>query len=947
MSEDVTARIMRMAEQIRAQRTGVQAPPTAATQPEQSFARQALGVVTAPFRFFQEAVLEPLASVAAAPIVPDLKPLPGESFFERKRREYEMWDAPRGAKFGLELLVDPLNILLPGSGLVRKGLTAVGLKAAGKVVAEKAALTPMKAKIALSMKAAFGLRKEVKAAIKAGRGQRLPGQQEAAREAIEQGKSLEDILKAAKGEGGEFARPQIERLNLLDDEAKEMMIEVFDYTKSNLKHFDRITAGDAFSKIMVGAAPTPHDLRILGKALKIEVPEVMNLTNWEKALSFLNLPRALLASFDISFPLRQGIMLVGHPVQFAQMWKPMIKAFGSRKAFDASIESIKLSEPRLFDKFIKKGLNLTDLGEQEEFLTPLANKLIGLKESQRGFITAGNELRWRVAYKTAKNWEAAMAKGINIPDEQWDILVNFLNYATGKGSLGSFQKYAASFNAVLFAPLYTISRPQAFYQLFRGGRVTTEVVEGVTLKGAALWGQATPVRKLIAKDLAAFVGTGVTALSLLRLAGAEVELDPRSSDFGKYKIGNTRGEFWGGFQQIARYTAQLMTGQRKKTGTGEIVGIDRTDVVFRFLQSKLSPTAGLTVDILKGETFIGEELRGEAEFVGEQIFNRMAPLFIQDMIEAVDDQGYIGGFAALPGVAGVGVNTFSDIRGVQDFVAKKQFGTLYSELNLGEKRLVNDADEVKAAKDEMEMRGGGIDIETQQKNAFQFHAQRKTELEAGLRENIDAGADGPALKDFIQEFNRAVNNSSETVFTDDILALGDKPSELPIEDILGERYWFTNIEQDKMTGALDYRTWQQTRAEVVREAQRLGVSVEYVTGRGPGNFYDKRVADPVVKDVVTRYSEDMQKLQPYFGIRDQVFDMIGSTYGQQGIDIWNRYHREDALGHNTVTKQMRLRYPFISKANSLIRQMKLQMRGQNPEIDALVMRWYGAATIGR
>ena len=68
---------------------------------------------------------------------------------------------------------------------------------------------------------------------------------------------------------------------------------------------------------------------------------------------------------------------------------------------------------------------------------------------------------------------------------------------------------------------------------------------------------------MVARDLAIFVGTGVSILAALKLSGAaDVEVDPRSANFGKVRVGNTRLDFWCGYTPIARLAAQLMTEAR-------------------------------------------------------------------------------------------------------------------------------------------------------------------------------------------------------------------------------------------------------------------------------------------------------------------------------------------------------------------------------------------------
>jgi hypothetical protein len=97
-----------------------------------------------------------------------------------------------------------------------------------------------------------------------------------------------------------------------------------------------------------------------------------------------------------------------------------------------------------------------------------------------------------------------------------------------------------------------------------------------------------------------------------------VELDPRSSDFGKIKVGNTRFEVFGGQSGILTLAARILTLSTKKGGkvtpmnerdrNGKLkFGADTAlDMVESFFENKLSPIAGVGRDYLKGETFDGK-----------------------------------------------------------------------------------------------------------------------------------------------------------------------------------------------------------------------------------------------------------------------------------------------------------------------------------------------------
>ncbi len=197
-------------------------------------------------------------------------------------------------------------------------------------------------------------------------------------------------------------------------------------------------------------------------------------------------------------------------------------------------------------------------------------------------------------------------------------------------------------------------------------------------------------------------------LSMFKLAGEDVELDPRSSDFGKGRIGRARFDFWGGFQPLARYTAQLLSGEFKSTRTGKTFPTDFEGLVIddprapeniprrekiargaaptvkQFLRSKLAPgPASLAVNELTGRTFLGDPLdqpqqrgrppepfRSGFQAVGadtartEQVLEQVTPLFMVDLADAVEEFGIPGGIsAALPGLLGVGVQVFEPQEG--------------------------------------------------------------------------------------------------------------------------------------------------------------------------------------------------------------------------------------------------------------------------------------------
>jgi len=423
--------------------------------------------------------------------------------------------------------------------------------------------------------------------------------------------------------------------------------------EANLKPFEELNTKLALEKVLMGQLPTTGEIdrlqRVFGPELAKALWGKQGLGSrlWQELWDALNIPRSVMSAYDISAPLRQGAPLaVRHPKEWFSSIKPMLRAF-AREDWAAEIDNA-LKEGPAFERAQRAGLYQAEWGpmatlaqREERYLVTqrtIASKLLralpGVRMSERAYVTFLNKLRRGVFDTQVGMWDKI---GIADPVAEAE-LAGAINPASGRGSLGALTPMAQPLSGGFFAPRLVLGRIQ--YPL-------------------SVFAKSPQVRRLVAEELLAFVGTGTSILALLKLSGAaDVQLDPRSSDFGKARIGHTRIDFWGGYQPLVRYTAQLLTGQRKSIGTQEIVPADRKQVFTRFLQSKLSPQAGAAIDIWRGETYMGEDITSEPTSVRTQLFNRLTPLFLQDMTDAIRDNGVRGAVIAAPGVLGVGVQTF-------------------------------------------------------------------------------------------------------------------------------------------------------------------------------------------------------------------------------------------------------------------------------------------------
>ena len=444
----------------------------------------------------------------------------------------------------------------------------------------------------------------------------------------------------------EFTPPE---LQFDEAEVKQLYNIIND---SNLSYFKKQNTADALSTLLSGQIPTNRELKLVEKVFGPELAKAIwdkrlqGTKAWRMTLNILNLPRAFKCMWDLSGYLRQGgILFWGQPKQSIPIMGSMVKAFFSEESarqLDEVIHSSQYAELReeaglyiapLFEEHVR-------LGEREEpWMTEFAKDIPLLRHSERAYIICLNLLRANVFDSYARTWE-----GTGKTMEDYKKLARAINIMTGRGYLGKLSGMAEILNAIFFSPRYIASRVQM-------------PIEVLTTTPA--------VRKMMVRNILAWVAGSFAIMGLMAVAvkaftdeDASMENDPRSADFGKLKIGNTRLDWWVGFQQYARAICQIITGMRKVSTTGKLTKVQRDQILWQFTKGKLSPVAGLVMDILAGETYMGDELSLKPAAIQQQAKERLAPMFIQDMIEAVNDSGIMGGLLALPGLFGVGIQTY-------------------------------------------------------------------------------------------------------------------------------------------------------------------------------------------------------------------------------------------------------------------------------------------------
>ena len=180
-------------------------------------------------------------------------------------------------------------------------------------------------------------------------------------------------------------------------------------------------------------------------------------------------------------------------------------------------------------------------------------------------------------------------------------------------------------------------------------------------------GKTSYIRKTVAKEMARWLAAEASVYMLVHLYKEmsdddeiTVETDPRSSDFGKYRIGETRIDPWGGLAQFAVLLSRLRTGETKNL-KGEVSkirgpearkGSTGYNVVVDFARGKFNPFASLVTDyLLAGQNVIGESrelpksVGDTPRFAGEMLGNYFAPMLPLAIYQNLRDQGFSKGAA--------------------------------------------------------------------------------------------------------------------------------------------------------------------------------------------------------------------------------------------------------------------------------------------------------------
>jgi len=265
-----------------------------------------------------------------------------------------------------------------------------------------------------------------------------------------------------------------------------------------------------------------------------------------------------------------------------------------------------------------------------------AEKVPGVRASNRAYTAFLNKLRMDVfADLVEKN---NLQK--DLPEAR--VMADFINTATGRGSLGRFEKDAVELNSVMFAPRNTMSQ-----------------IKMLNVFNPNHYIYASPaVRMEAIKSLAAIFGTTSIILGLGKMAGAQVTLDPTNADFGKLRIGKTRLDFNGGYGQYVVSFARMvdsLAGDSKYTSSKNKKSYPTSipQELGRMARNKENPILSFAHSMATGRTPTGEKFQ-----VAPQTMQLFIPMLMQDLATLAKKQPELIPIAGPLATFGAGVQTY-------------------------------------------------------------------------------------------------------------------------------------------------------------------------------------------------------------------------------------------------------------------------------------------------
>jgi len=382
-------------------------------------------------------------------------------------------------------------------------------------------------------------------------------------------------------------------------------------------------------------------------------------------LDIANSTKGIVASLDNSFFGRQGIkVLFTNPdiwaAGFAKSFVDIGKTIGGHDPM-LPLKAEIYSRPNSMNGKYRNGKFALGQDVEEAFPTSIPERIPGFgrlyKASENAFVGGALRLRADLADRVIRDAEA-YGVDMSVSGPQAEAIGDLINSMTGRGNIGRMS--GEWVNATFFS--------------IRFLKANWDTLTMHTF-GAGI--EPGPGRDFMRKRAATNLLKIATSMALIyAIAGMlwpdSVEWDPRSSNFGKIKIGNTRFDISGGMASMVTLAARLMptmhngrwgwwsksavSGRWSQLGTGKFGSKNPLDVLEDFIEGKASPFAGKVLTVLRG----GRDFTGERVTLTGEALSLVTPIGFSTMQDAMKDPNAAPLLAVyLLDAMGIGASTYS------------------------------------------------------------------------------------------------------------------------------------------------------------------------------------------------------------------------------------------------------------------------------------------------
>ncbi len=377
-----------------------------------------------------------------------------------------------------------------------------------------------------------------------------------------------------------------------------------------------------------------YELQKTRQDIRDAINEAKPKNIWNKAQSVSDVSLGLMTSLDYSAMLRQGKFMlwssVTKPHIVANAAADMFKAgWSPQKAWEAEDAIRNRPNAPHYDLGLHIDYSDTPLTKREE---SIASKLLEsvplVAGSQRAYRAALNRMR-------ADAFDAEAATLVNPTRADYKALGHAVNVFTGRGGLKAAEKHMRTAGLVLWSPRKLL------------GNIQFELGDP--------YFRATPeVKKIVARM---YLRSAVGAAMWYAMYGAflrddprfSVTLDPRSADFGKIVVGNTRFDPLAGLAQITRFAGRLFSSKTvdQYGRVKQLTARDKENEIKRFIRGKLNPIVGHAVNIATGEDINRQPYNlSSLEGVQNVALAPFTPLPLSSFADPIKDLGIPRGLAA-------------------------------------------------------------------------------------------------------------------------------------------------------------------------------------------------------------------------------------------------------------------------------------------------------------